>query len=183
MKIGSMIRQLRQDVGLTLEELSKKSGIALATLSRIENEKMTGTLDSHMMICKALGITLARLYSGIDDKAKDVDVKKDKEHTEVFVHKKKFIAEILTSKVLDKKMMPTLIKIEPDGETDKNENKLGSEKFIFVLQGEIEAKIDEEKHNLVVGDSIYFNASLPHNFKNIGAEEVQFICVEAPPSP
>ena len=183
MKIGSRIRQLRQSAGLTLEELSKKSGIALATLSRIENEKMIGTLESHMNICKALGITLPRLYSGLDEETKEIDLQKEKSRTEVFVHNKKTASEMLTTKVLDKKMIPVILKLQPDGVSDKEENKIGTEKFLYVLEGEIEAAIGDEKYMLSKGDTLYFNASLPHQFKNAGNSEAQCICISSPPSP
>ena len=61
MKIGKRIRQLRKERNMTLEDLSKKCGVALATLSRMENDKMTGTLDSHNRICKALGASITEL--------------------------------------------------------------------------------------------------------------------------
>lgn len=182
MKIGSRIRQLRQESGMTLEELSNKSSIALATLSRVENEKMIGTLESHMKICKALGITLARLYSGLEGNKKEVELQKEKLRSEVFVHNKNSSAEMLTSRVLDKKIMPVMIKIKPGGATDKEESKLGTEKFIYVLEGTIEAIIDVEKYELTKNDTLYFNASLPHQFKCIGETEAQCICVSTPPS-
>lgn len=182
MKIGSRIRELRQESGLTLEELSKKSGIALASLSRIENEKMVGTLQSHIKICKALGITLPRLYSGLDTDTGEIDIQKDELRTEVFVHNKKSSSEMLTSKVLKKRLMPLMIKIQPDGATDKEENKIGTEKFLYVLDGEIEVNINKNKYNLTKGDTLYFNASVPHQLKNRGASEAQCICIVSPPS-
>lgn len=180
MKIGSRIRQLRQDSGLTLEELSKKSGMALATLSRIENEKMTGTLESHMKICKALGITLPQLYSGLEEEKKGVDVQKEKLRTDVFVHDEKYSSEMLTSKVLDKKMMPVMLKIQPDGTTDREEHKIGIERFIYILDGEIEVAIGDERYQLTKGDTLYFNASIPHRFKNTGSTEARCISIISP---
>jgi phosphoribosylamine-glycine ligase len=55
---GEIIHGLRKEKKITLLELSEKSGVALATLSRIENGKMTGTLKSHMNICKTLEIDI-----------------------------------------------------------------------------------------------------------------------------
>ena len=182
MNIGSKIRQLRQDVGLTLEELSKKSGIALATLSRIENEKMIGTLESHMKISKALGITLPQLYAGLEGDKKEAVVQKETLRAEVFVHNKKSSSEMLTSKVLAKKMMPIMIKIDSGGSTQKEETKKGVEKFIYVLEGKIEVSIGKEKYSLSKSDTLYFDSSLPHSFKNIGSGEAKAICVIAPPA-
>ncbi|NQT07187.1 MAG: cupin domain-containing protein [Candidatus Omnitrophica bacterium] len=181
MKIGGRVRQLRQESGLTLEELSNKSGIALASLSRMENDKMVGTLESHMKICKAIGITLSKLYTGLEREKKDIDLHKGKQDAEVFVHNKTSSSELLTSKVLDKKMMPIMLKIKPNGATTKEENKIGTEKFIYVLDGELEIEIGNEKYSLSKDDSLYFNASLPHTFRNTGKTEVRCICTATPP--
>lgn len=48
MHIGRIIRRLRKERKITLLELSQKSGVAIATLSRIETGKMTGRLKSHL---------------------------------------------------------------------------------------------------------------------------------------
>ena len=182
MKIGNKIRQLRLDSGLTLEELSKKSGIALATLSRIENGKMTGTLESHTKICKAMGITLAQLYADFEKEHKDVEMQAKGLGADVFVHNKKSSSEMLTSKVLNKRMMPIILSIQPDGATDKEENRAGVEKFIYMLEGKIEVIVGTEKYQLTKGDTLYFNASLPHQFKNSGDIEAKCMCVISPPS-
>ena len=55
MFIGQRIKQLREAQKMTLTELSEKSGVQLATLSRMENMKMTGTLESHIAIAQTLG--------------------------------------------------------------------------------------------------------------------------------
>ena len=86
MKIGKRIEAIRLVKKMTLLELSKASGVALATLSRIENERMTGTIDSHMAIAKALGTTLAQLYADIEAEAKEIDLQKKPERTDVFIH-------------------------------------------------------------------------------------------------
>ena len=181
MKIGSIIRQLRQNNDLTLEDLSKKSGMALATLSRIENDKMTGTLASHLKISRALGVTLAQLYSDLGE-GKSIDVQKKSGRTDISVHKNKFYSEILTSNVLDKKMMPVMIRIQARGSTNRDEGKIGQEKFVYVVEGNIEALIDSEKYNLNTGDTLYFNASLSHQLKNTSDNEARCICVVTPSS-
>nr|HPM43252.1 helix-turn-helix transcriptional regulator [Candidatus Omnitrophota bacterium] len=65
MPIGDVIHRFRKEKKLTLSELTERSGVALATLSRMENNRMTGTLESHIEICKALDSTLADLYKDL----------------------------------------------------------------------------------------------------------------------
>lgn len=182
MRVGEIIHILRKERKMTLLELSDKSGVALATLSRIENGRMTGTLQSHINICKAFEITLPELYKDLSVSKKTIEMRSRNERTDVFVHDKSSSAEMLASKVLNKKMMPILIRITEGGSAHKEETKSGIEKFIYVLDGKVEANIGEERYNLTKGDTLYFDASLPHQFKNIGKGEARLICVICPPA-
>lgn len=182
MPIGDVIHRFRKEKKMTLTELTNKSGVALATLSRMENNRMTGTLESHISICKALDITLADLYKDLPASRKTVEVLPKKSHTDVFVHDKRSSSEMLASKVMDKKMMPILIKIQVSGATHTEETRSGVEKFLYILHGKIEAAIGAEKYHLAKGDTLYFEASLPHNFKNTGQDEARLIIIISPPT-
>src|SRR3989338_11206842 len=135
----------------SLSELSLKSGIQIATLSRIEHLKMTGTLESHMNIANALGVDIAQLYTDIIKEEDRVDLKTSQSTTDVFTRNDKSSYEILTSKVLSKRMMPILLKIEPDGQTNTEQNQIGTEKFVYVLEGKIEIKIEDASYTLTKG--------------------------------
>lgn len=65
MKLGDKIRKLRKQKKLTLGELSEASRVALATISRIESNVMTGTVESHYRIAMALELTLSELYQDV----------------------------------------------------------------------------------------------------------------------
>jgi len=62
MKFGDTIKKLRKEKKLTLTDVSEQSGIQLATLSRIENNKMTGSVKSHVKIAKTLGLRPSQLF-------------------------------------------------------------------------------------------------------------------------
>lgn len=182
MHIGEIIHNLRKSKKMTLLELSQKSGVALATLSRIENGKMTGTIKSHIKMCEALEVELPDLYRDLSSSRKTVDVQIKKTSADVFIHNKNSAFEMLAGKVLNKKMMPILVKIHKAGHTHKEETKPGIEKFVYVLDGKIEATIGEEKYSLSKGDTLYFDASINHYFKNTGVSESHLISVTSPPA-
>lgn len=182
MEIGNIINRTRKEKKMTLAELSAKSGVAVATLSRIENGKMTGTLDSHIGISKALEISLPDMYRDLSDSKKTLEVREKRKGPEVLSHNKKFYSEILASNTLNKKMMPVLIKIEKGGSTSKQETRIGVEKFVYIVEGKLEAAIGKEKYNLTPGDTLYFESSIPHLFKNTGAGVARVISVTCPPA-
>ncbi len=183
--VGARLRTLRKAQRLTLIELTKASGVDAATISRMETGTMLGTLASHMKLATALGIKLTALYVGLEDMQVDktVTAQSPSGRTEVYVHRAgKSSMAMLTTEILKKKLMPVLITIEPGGSTHKEEAKVGTEKFIYVLEGTIEAKLGEEVHHLKRGSTLYFEASLPHSFRNAGPKLARCLAVTTPPA-
>ena len=182
--IGARLRLLRTSQKVTLVELAKASGVDAATISRIETGKMSGTLESHIKLATALGLKVTDLYAGIEEaRTKDaVTMQLPARQGDVYVHQagKSSIA-MLTSEVLKKKLMPVLITIEPGGSTHKEEARVGTEKFLYVLEGVVEAKVGETAHELKRGSSLYLDASIPHHLKNVGRGIVRCLSVVTPP--
>ncbi len=183
MLIGTKVHELRKARDMSLTELAEKTGIQIATLSRIEHMKMTGTLQSHMLIAKALGVELTDLYRDLSDTsaaADEADPAEGSPETERFTYNDKASYEILANHVLSKKMMPVMLKIEPGGTTNIEQNQPGCERFIFVLNGSIELMLKDKTITLKKNHSLYFDASLPHSFKNTGAETARALSVATP---
>src|SRR3989344_6305811 len=180
MYIGKRVQELRKVKGMSLTELAEKSGVQIATLSRMENMKMTGTLESHMNIARALGVDITQLYTAIIKEEDKAQVQTPKSLSDVFVHSEKSSYEILTSNILGKRMMPILLKIEPEGQTNMEQNPPGSEKFVFVLDGKIEVRAGEKVYALSRYNTLYFDASLEHKFVNTGKTTAKVICVGTP---
>jgi len=180
--IGKRMQELRKAKKMSLTELSEKSGVQIATLSRMENQKMTGTLESHMQIAQALGVDLTALYKDMaaQEQEAQVEIQENGTAADVFNYSDKSSYEILTNKVLNKKMMPVLLKIEASGQTNKEQNSAGSEKFIFVLEGQVTLEISGKMYHLHQGNTLYFDSSLPHIFSNNGKEMAKLICVTTP---
>ncbi len=181
MFIGEKLHAIRKAKHISLTELSEKSGVQMATLSRIENKKMVGTLDSHMQIAKALGIDVTELYKGMSHQNAIIDFGADK-NSEVFTHSDDASFEILTKNIMNKKMMPTLVRIEEGGRTNKEQAQPGSEKFIFVLDGHVEHNVNNQIFNLHKYNTLYFDASLAHQYRNTGKGMVKIISVGTPVS-
>ena len=182
--VGARLRALRKTQRVTLVELAKTSGVDMATISRIETGQMTGTLESHVKLATALGVKLTDLYSGIEEaRVKDaVTLQPPSQRRDVYVHEAgKSSITMLTTDILKKKLMPVLILIEPGGSTHQEEARVGTEKFLYVLDGPLEAKVGEHTHTLKRGSSLYFDASVPHQLKNISGRAAKCLAVVTPP--
>lgn len=145
MQLGEKIRSIRQKRQMTLDQLSALSGVAKATLSRIENGLMIGTIKSHMKICDALQVSLADLYRPLLPGGKSIELESATEKKDVFVHDEKSFSILLTSQVLSKKMMPILIRLAPEGTTPKEEASNGTEKFLYCIAGNVEVTVGGKK--------------------------------------
>jgi len=164
MKVGTTIREVRKGKKVTLMELAEKTGVAQATLSRIETNNMTGTIESHVKIAEALGVTLAELYSGADARADKIEHSKKDDRSPQKLGKTSI--EALTTSSSNKKMDPKLLRIESLGKISFEKEAVGIEKFIYCLKGEIKLELGNKEFLLGAGESLYFDASLPHKIDN-----------------
>lgn len=182
--IGERLRTLRKGQAVTLVELSQASGVDIATISRIETGRMTGTLECHVKLAAALGVKLTELYAGIEEaRAKDaVSVQLPSQQQEVYVHEAgKSSMAMLTADILKKKLMPVMVTIEPGGSTHKEEARVGTERFLYVLEGAIQAVVGNTTHELKKGSSLYLDASIPHSLRNPGRFIAKILSVITPP--
>ena len=166
MKTGKRIKTLRKTKGITLVELAEASGIALATLSRMENDKMPGTLEAYEKIVKALDVSLSELFRSIEDTAKQVDIHSKISGVEYFSGKDEIIHELLISNVSNKKMIPTLFRIKQSSQSKPGRRAAGIEMFVYMLSGSAEFLINGKSYALKKGGSLYFDASLEHYIIN-----------------
>ena len=182
MTLGRRIRQLRQGRGWSLEELSKHSGVALSSLSRIETGKMTGTLESHVQIARALAVRLSEIYAALDPAGPATEIYRAQEKTRETVVGRAACVQILAKSSLKRAMLPTEIHLGPHRDTEQKRSPEGTDKFVYLLKGNLRVSVGEETVELKAGDALYFAASRPHTFTNLGANPVMALCICSPPA-
>lgn len=179
-ELGKKIRDIRKAKKITLVELAKITGVAQASLSRIETGIMTGTVESHRKISEALGISLAELYEDLDSRTREVSHTKPNEEN-ITVLNSDVSLEVLTTNTSVKKIVPVLYALKPGGKTRTEKLERGVERFYWVLDGEISITIDDGQYYLSAKNSVYFDASLPHFFQNTGQKVANVFCATSPP--
>jgi len=182
MEIGKRIREIRKAKKITLVELAELTGVAQATLSRIETGVMIGTIDSHQKIAKALGLSVAELYSGMDERIQNVTYQGKAERTPTTLFNGKIRCELLTSQALKRKISPYVLTLENSTETDLEKLEAGVEKFIYVLEGEVLIRVDKKEFPLKDSETLYFEASLPHQILNHSGKRAKVLCTVSPPA-
>jgi quercetin dioxygenase-like cupin family protein len=72
------------------------------------------------------------------------------------------------------------ITIDPGAKSERFKHK--GEEGIFILQGELEVTLADEKRHLRKGDTLWHSSTIPHIWENIGSEKAKLIAVAAPRS-
>ena len=63
--LGSAIREKRKQLGLTLSNMSYRTGVSLGYLSQIELGKNSASIETLYRICLALGMKMSELFQAV----------------------------------------------------------------------------------------------------------------------
>src|SRR3989338_5891578 len=107
-ELGIRIRDLRRQKKITLIELSKTTGIAQATLSRMETGLMLGTVKSHQKISEALGVSLGELYQSLDSRFEKIFHQSATGERKIYSKNDHVKVELLTQEIYKKKITPLM---------------------------------------------------------------------------
>ena len=178
-RIGNRIRDIRKQKKITLIELANLTGVAQATLSRMETGQMLGTVESHQKIAEALGVSLSNLYEGIDKRTEGAHRFDAAEKRKVVAKNDSSRVELLISNVTSKKLIPTLTTLNAKGKTAMDKSERGVEEFLWVLEGKVKVVFENSTYELDVHDSLYFDSSAPHQLVNIGSGQAKVVSISS----
>ena len=88
--------------------------------------------------------------------------------------------ELLTQEISKKKITPLLVTLVSHGKSEIERSERGVEKLLFVLEGTVTAKLEDKEYVLNPYDTIYFDASIPHQLVNTGGRQVKIFCAVSP---
>jgi len=90
--------------------------------------------------------------------------------------------EFLTDKIFFHLLMPALISLEPGGKTNLERGVAITEKFIYVLQGEVDFRVNKTAYRLKKDESFNFKGKFPHQFINRSKTQSKLLCIITPPA-
>lgn len=178
--MGSRMRALRKQRQLSLEQLSAKSGVALATLSRIENGKGPGTFRTHQKLAEAFGLTLPDLYRNLEFEDSEPALLQSRSEAEIFTYDEKATATLLARQSSTKQMFPQMLFLKPGGKTALEQYSAGTDRWFFGLEGSVAVTVGSKEYRLEAGGTLYFKASLPHRAENRSQRLAKVISVTSP---
>ena len=173
--LSKRVKKARHRRGLTLAQFSQQTKISVATLSKIENAKISSPVSTYAKIAKALDIPLGELFSeSIPIPISFVT----REERKIFTHSPGYTGESIAFKKPSKKMEPFVFTYLRGGRTP-SPYQHDNEELIFVIEGELEFRYGSGKYILKPGDCVYFDASIKHSARTLGDKGAQALVVEA----
>ena len=171
--IGEKIRRIRQSKGLTLEDISQRTGLSKALISRIENEHVSPPIATLLRIAAALKVEISHFFTDHTSPYKVTVVR----HHERSTTRDSMIAvgqdagytyELLAFKKDDKHMEPFIVEFDLKDREEVPMQQHKGEEFLHVLEGRLEFFTEDEVIVLEKGDSIYFDSGIPHGYRGLG---------------
>lgn len=177
--VGPRIRALREAIGYSLRDLAERCGVSAPMLSQVERGETSPTLAVAEKIASGLDLTLSQLLRL--DEGQHVVVSRAGDRRRLVRGGHRF--EELTPPLPGQRADVSLHTLEPGAATggpdDPPMHEPGSRETAVVLGGTLALMVDGTRQELHEGDSVTFDADLPHHFENEGDDQARFLAVIA----
>ncbi|MBP8125671.1 MAG: cupin domain-containing protein [Caldilineaceae bacterium] len=177
-QIGARIRRLRTERNLALRNLAESSGLSINTISLVERNKISPSVSTLHRIAVALDVPITAFFEDATE-----------EQMIIFTpaRSRRAIAipgghmEKLGSGLAHQCIEPLLIRLEPGASSGRETIMHSGHELIFCVTGNLFYEVDGEQYHLEPGDSLLFEAQLPHRWGNEGTSTVTAIMLFARP--
>jgi transcriptional regulator with XRE-family HTH domain len=179
--IGRRIRAIRQEKGLSLNELARRTGFAKSYLSQIENLKREPSISALSQVAHVLEVDVLFLLSGEiqNSGAQSLTIVKKGERKTVNRPSGSlaYTYDSITYKKLDRVMEGFIVTIgfefPPEPFTHEGQE------LTYVLEGTHEFVYDGKTYLLEEGDCYYFDSNRPHYARGVGEKPGKLLVVFA----
>jgi len=166
--LGEMLSRLRFDNRWTLAEVSRRTGVSISSLSKIENGQSSPAYSVLVRLAQGLGIDFAELIGSPTQKFAQAARVITKADSGTKYTTKMGIYEALAPELAEKSMQPMVIDIpvrSANARPVRSAHK--GEEFVYVLEGEVIFRMEPYTPVLLSkGDTVYFDASADHGFSS-----------------
>lgn len=176
-RVGERVRDLRQQKNLSVRALAARSGLAINTLSMIENGKTSPSVNTLQILARALEVPIAAFFEQ-ETVAKKVVHVHSQQRPLVTVDTTRL--EHLGKDLAGNAVQPFMVTLEPGSGSGQNIIVHTGHEFVYCLSGQVFYSIGEEVYLLEAGDSLVFESHLPHRWENNGPKPAQVILVLIP---
>jgi transcriptional regulator with XRE-family HTH domain len=162
-RISRRVREGRKREGLTLQELAERCGLATSTIQKVETEQMIPSVAVLLKLARGLRRR---------DLVEVIHVRAD-ERQPVGVPDQ-MTAERLSGELYGSALETWRITLQP-GISSGGSIRYEGEELVVCEQGSVTFQVADEEYELHAGDTLHLRASIPHSWRNEGAEPVRFM--------
>ncbi len=171
--IATILKDLRQKKGWSLDKAALATGVSKAMLGQIEREESSPTIATLWKIATGFDASFSSFIEEIDSTSSEAMYRTGQVQT---IHPDDKKIRVLPLFPFDPQLNFELFVIEllPGCEHLSPSHKDGVIEHVVVVQGNMEVLIDGEWHKLSNGEGIRFNANQAHGYRNLMAEAATF---------
>lgn len=178
LSLGDIIRKTRENADKTIKQLADETGLTSSHLSQIERNLASPSVSALRKIANALGVNISDFFVQ-DDSDTGVVVHRSKRKKLSLPHSD--IDYELLSPDFTSNVQLLLTRIEVGAQSSEEPMGHGGDECAVVFGGRVKFLVGGDEYILEDGDSIYYNARVPHKLTNIGDTEVTIISAISPP--
>jgi transcriptional regulator with XRE-family HTH domain len=172
--VGANLRRLRVKRGLSLEKLSRLSGVSRAMLGQVELGQSAPTINVLWKISTALGVPFSALIGS--KQAGGVTVLRSEQAKVLSSHDGRFRSRALFPFDEPRRVEFYELHLAPRSEERADAHAPGTLENLVVSSGGVEVEVEGARQALRAGDAIVFEADAPHVYRNPGdAEAVMYL--------
>ena len=180
-RIGSKLRSIRKQSGLTLDAVAKQSGLSLAHVSQIENGKVSASLESLEKVSGVLNIPFSSLFVSEEFRSHKTSPADrlvirmgtgDKPPGQKFIH-------LLSAP--NRKLELVLLELPAGSTSGPPDEGHEGEEAVYLIEGKVRITIGDQPTELSPGDSLHWDATLRHQTENIGKKTAKLVFARTPP--
>lgn len=178
-KIGKAIKEKRQDMNLSIRDLSALSQVAASTISQIETGKTSPNLLTLKSICDSLDIPVFSLF--LEEEAHIQLVRSDDQKS--FTRNMSNGKPLIESLIIHGKneMYAATVTIPPHTDSGEYAHH-GGEEFVYVLQGKVTFELEDNRiYELEEHDTLYYPNYIGHRWFNKADTEAKILMVSTSP--
>jgi transcriptional regulator with XRE-family HTH domain/predicted Fe-Mo cluster-binding NifX family protein len=176
-QVGRKIREIRNRKGFSLRALADRSGLNINTLSLVENGKSSPSVSTLQQLAFALKVPIVTFFESDPVEKHIVFTRADQRPSAPFGST---LMENLGKDLSGSAVQPFIVTLQPGkGSGDRPIVHTGYE-FVYSLEGAIHYRIEGEDYYLQTGDSLVFEAHLPHCWENIDQGTARILLILYP---
>lgn len=175
--VGLRLREIRIRKGLSIRALAEQSHLNVNTLSLIENGRTSPSVGTLQLIAQTLQVPISTFFETNHGHEKVAYQRRGKRPHALFTHG---TIEDLGAGMTRFGAEPLIITLKPTADSGKTPIVHTGREFVYCLDGQITYFVDDQSYSLESGDSLMFEAYLPHRWRNEAETESRLLLVLCP---